>query len=91
MQFKAKGKVEKIIYTDDVKSRYLCKIKEQNGERIKFWSVWCNTSPNIGSEYEFTGYVTESKIENMKDPKGYDMYKTNFNAQSVTAADEMNF
>ncbi len=84
MEFKVTAKVAKQLWTNDQTS-WLYLVEEQQQDREKKWTVFCEQSLNLDAYYTFEGTVSESKDKKVKDASGKDIYRATFNAQKITS------
>lgn len=81
MKFELKATIEKQVWTNG--ESYLYGVTDQETERAKQWSIFTKEAVEIGATYLVTGTVSEGKDKKVKDANGRDIWRTNFNAESV--------
>lgn len=89
MTFQLKAKVIKSVWNNE--KSWLYKVEEQNQDRTKSWSIFCEQELIADNYYQFEGTVSESKDKKVQDANGKDIYRANFNAQKITASEDVPF
>lgn len=83
MEFKLTAKVEKNIFKGEYGEIFIVKESRRSREGEEYevpWKIQTKSSLEIGSIYDFEGFVTETQDKNLKDEKGYPVRRTNFKA-----------
>lgn len=90
MKFQLTAKVEKQLWTND--EAWLYQVKEQiSSDKTKNWTLFTKMELSVSGEYQFAGYVSESKDKKTKTQDGKDIWRATFNAEQVALAGDIPF
>ncbi len=81
MKFQIRASVEKELWNGG--TAFLYKVTDLDSERAKSWSVFTKEQLFVGSSYDLSGVVSESKDKKLKDQNQRDIWRATFNAESV--------
>lgn len=85
MKFKINARIEKVLWSSD--TAWLYQIRDTESKREKRWIVFADRQLNVGSDYELSGYVSESKDKKLKDENARDIWRTTFNVTDAKNLD----
>lgn len=87
MRFQGKAEAEKLLWQGPSSYLYMV-VDKTDPEKPRKWKMFTEEELAIGKTYSFEGTISESKDKKVKDTAGYDIYRTNFNADKIVEDSE---